>query len=411
MSFRNRAGGRACIDPMRHVLIFAHGSGRGGAEYCLDTALRNFDLSAWRVTVFFPAEGPMAESARKMGISVQICTSVWWMCEEMSLWYVRKLFGAFWRVRQLAQWIKENHVDIVYSNTAVIFEGAMAARLAGVPHIWHIHEVMKGRHLRISLLPVSLITRLIGKLSERVIFESNSAQAVCKAYIPEWKSLRVYTPVRATEEEDEGRSKARQRFGLNEHHCVVAWVGRLSLRKNPLLLVRAIPHMKRAAEASFLMAGQGPLRDETTYEIARLGLEDRCQVIPFQNDIWSLLRASDILVLTSDEESFGLVLVEAGACERPVVATRTQGPSEIVVDGGTGFLIEPGNEIELAQRLDQLIADIPLREKMGKAAAVRVNELFSARKHATRIQEVFEEVVRKPESAPNRIEGTPALRS
>jgi len=378
----------------RHLLVLAHGSGRGGAEYCLETALKCLDHTTWKVTVLFPSEGPMSESARQMGCRVRIVPVSWWMCEELSLFYFRNLIMSLVRVISLARWIRKNQVDVVYTNTAVVFEGAIAAWLARVPHVWHVHEVLKGKHLWFFLLPVPVITRLIGKLSARVIFESNAALEVCRGHIPDGKMLTVYNSLRSSEPVTEKEmAAARERFGLSRDRCVVAWAGNFSLRKNPLMLIRAVHRMQKSAAADFLFVGRGPIEDEMHNTVKQLGLENRCRIIPFQDNIWPLLHVADILVLTSHEESFGLVLIEAGACGRPVVATRTQGPAEIVVDGETGFLIEPGDEVQLAAKLDQLVEDRLLREEMGRAGAIRVNELFSASRNTAKIQAVFEEVL------------------
>jgi glycosyltransferase involved in cell wall biosynthesis len=330
-----------------------------------------------------------------MGVAVEIHDLLWWMCEEPSLLYFKRLLGGTWgRVRHLVRWIKENQVDLVYTSTSVIFEGALAARLAGIPHVWHVHEVLKPKHMRFNLLPVPLIIQLIGKFSDRVIFESEAARTVCRAAIPHEKSLTVYNslrfPVTAPVED---KSVARAQFGLDAGRCLILWMGRFSTRKNPLLLIRTIPLLQHKNETLFVFVGQGPLEGDMTSMISLLHLEGHCRLLPFQVDAQSLLRAADALVLTSDEESFGLVLVEAGACELPVVATRTQGPAEIVDDGQTGFLIGPGNEAELATCLDRLIHDRDLRQDMGRKAAAHVADLFSAAKNTARIQAVFDELL------------------
>ncbi len=87
------------------------------------------------------------------------------------------------------------------------------------------------------------------------------------------------------------------------------------------------------------------------------------------------------------------MLVEAGALGKPVVATRTEGPSEIVQDGVTGLLVPVDDPVALAAALDRLIADAALREQLGRAGAARASELFSPVKNTRRIEAVFEEVV------------------
>jgi glycosyltransferase involved in cell wall biosynthesis len=388
----------------KRILVVAHSGSQGGGELCLDTTLRHLDRSRYDARVLFAWEGPMAESARRMGYPVEVWPLAWWMAYEPS-WWQRKncLLGSLPRIWRLARRIRRERIDLVYTNTAVIFEGALAAWLAGVPHVWHVHEILTPQHMRPRMLPLGWIVRLIGRLSERVIFESDSARRIGEEIIAGQKCVTVYNSLRfrrGEREEDRGER-------VNEGPptpptlsppspplsplCTIAWIGRFSERKNPLMLLRAVPRMKQAEHARFLLVGEGPLEEAIKSTIHRLGLADRCQLIPFQSDVRPILEACDTLVLTSQEESFGLVLVEAGAYEKPVVATRTQGPAEIVVDGQTGFLVNSGDEAALAQRLDQLVADPQLRRTLGKAGAARADELFSAAKNTRKIEAVLEE--------------------
>jgi len=379
---------------MSSILVATHSGSQGGAEFCLDTTLRHLDRQRYRATVLFGCDGPMAESARRLGIEVDVLPLAWWMCYDNSLWHVKNLLlGSIPRIWRLVRRIRREKIDLVYTNTAVIFEAAVAARLAGVPHVWHVHEILTSDHMRPRVLPLGLITRLIRRLSDRVIFESNSAREICRGSIPDEKARVVYNSVRFSEVKIGGDPRAaRTRFGLADERCVIAWVGRFSERKNPLLLIRAASRMKEAA-ATFVFAGEGPLEEEMTRTIDRLGLHDTCRLIPFQDDVRPLLEAADVLALTSQEESFGLVLVEAGAYGKPVVATRSQGPAEIVADGQTGFLVDPDDEADLAAKIERLVANPRERDTMGKAGAERVAELFSARKNTRKIEEVFAELL------------------
>ena len=378
----------------KRILFVAHSGNRGGAELCLDTTLAHLDRSAHEASVLFGSDGPMVDSARRLGIEVDVQPLAWWMCYDTSLWHFKNLLlGSIPRIWRLLRRIRRNKIDLVYTNTAVIFEAAVAARLAGVPHVWHVHEVLTRDHMKPRILPLGLITRLIRRLSDRVIFESASAREICRGSIPEEKSRVVYNSVRFSDPELGADPRAaRARFSLDEDRCVIAWVGRFSERKNPLLLIRAASRMKEAA-ATFLFAGEGPLEEEMTRTIDRLGLHDTCRLIPFQDDVRPLLEAADVLALTSQEESFGLVLVEAGAYGKPVVATRSQGPAEIVADGQTGFLVDPDDEADLAAKLERLIANPQERDTMGKAGAERVAELFSARKNTQKIEALFAELL------------------
>jgi len=99
-----------------------------------------------------------------------------------------------------------------------------------------------------------------------------------------------------------------------------------------------------------------------------------------------LLAAIDVLVLPSREESFGLVLVEAGAYAKPVVACRSQGPDEIVVHGETGFLVPQDDAPGLASALRRLLESAELRRRMGVAGRQRVRECFHPQTNTRRLE-------------------------
>jgi glycosyltransferase involved in cell wall biosynthesis len=375
-------------------LFVAHSACQGGGELCLDTLLRQLAPDKYQVTVLFPWDGPMAESARGLGYKVEVRHQVWWMGWGFSAWYFRALLvGTLPRVVGLARYIRRQHFDLVYSNSAFIFEAALAARLAGVPHVWHVHEVLRPGNVTASVLPLRLVKWLIGRLSRRVIFESNGARAAYENGTPHRRADVVYNPLRFPDGPPPDARAARERLGLGGAERVVSFIGQLSERKNPLMLVRAAARLGAGAGWRFLFVGDGPLRPDLVRAIDESGLGDRCRVLPFQPDVTGVLSATDVLVLSSRQESFGLVLVEAAAYGKPVIATRTEGPSEIVVDGVTGFLVSPDDEAELARRLADLFGSGVDRQGMGEAAARRAHDLFSATEYANKIQQIIDEAL------------------
>jgi glycosyltransferase involved in cell wall biosynthesis len=99
-----------------------------------------------------------------------------------------------------------------------------------------------------------------------------------------------------------------------------------------------------------------------------------------------VMAAADVVVCSSDFESYGMVNVEAMASGKSVVSTRRGGPSETVVDGETGFLVEPRDPAALATNVIRLLQDPALRARMGAAGRARVEEHFSADVTAARFQ-------------------------
>lgn len=375
------------------ILVAAHSAERGGAEYCLDTTLARLDRTRFAPATVFVWDGPMAEAERRRGGCVEIDRFAWWTMREPSLWYWKNLLGGgLPRVLRLARRIRRRGIRLVYTNTATLFEPALAARWAGVPHVWHVHEVMNAAHLGRCLLPLGTIRRLIGRLSERVVFESQAARNCCPEIGPE-KARVVYNSVRLDGAPLPEPAAARCALGLPADAFIIAWIGRLSERKAPLLLAEALARMHAHRKSVAVVAGEGPLHAALAGRAKSLALGDRLRIVPFQDDVRPLLAAADVLALTSREESFGLVLAEAADCGRGAVATRTQGPAEIVVDGQTGLLVPPDDPPALAAALDRL-ADDPARcRALGQSAARRAAELFSAEANTRKIEAVFREVL------------------
>ena len=376
------------------VLFVAHSALLGGAELCLDTTLAHLDTTRFEPFVLFAGEGPLVARARDYGCHVDVWPLSWWLCYEPGWWHYKNLLlGSVPRIVRLATYLRKHEIDLVYTNTAVVFEGALAAKRAGVPHVWHVHEVLTSEHMRPRLLPLKAIAKLIDKLSQRVIFESESSRRIAADWIGTEKSLAIPNSVRLRPPAEPDVAAARRRLGLPEGATVFTFLGRFSERKNPLLLAEALARLPGDRGALGLFVGEGPLAGELAARLTALNLDERTRVLPFQFDVSEVLTASDVVVLPSNEESFGLVLVEAAAFAKPVVATRTEGPAEIVVAGVTGLLVAPRDTEGLTQALSRLLDDSALRERMGRAAAQRAAELFSAEGNTRRIEQALCDVL------------------
>jgi glycosyltransferase involved in cell wall biosynthesis len=113
---------------------------------------------------------------------------------------------------------------------------------------------------------------------------------------------------------------------------------------------------------------------------------------PNSLELIALYRSCDVFVLPTDAEAFGIAAVEASAVGLPVIATAVGGLTDIVVDGQTGFLIQPGNRASLISRLHLLAGDANFRQRLGHAGRQRVEERFDAGKNAKRLAQILEGV-------------------
>jgi len=169
-------------------------------------------------------------------------------------------------------------------------------------------------------------------------------------------------------------------------------VSRLLKRKGIQYLLYALSKL-RYPNLKLLIVGTGNYGEELRRLTSKLDLSER---VSFHNyckneDLPELYNRSDIFVLPSLTESFGLVFLEAMACGLPIIATRTGGIPEIVENGENGILVEPGEIDELKNALDRLISDKELRQKMSRNNLLRVRE-FSWEKIANQYLEEYKNV-------------------
>jgi len=170
-------------------------------------------------------------------------------------------------------------------------------------------------------------------------------------------------------------------------------IGRLTYQKNFSSLIRAFAIVgQQFPDWSLDIFGEGEEREALSSEIRSLGLNSSIRLMGKASDVPGILPDYSIFAMSSRFEGFPLVLVEALSCGLPVVSYACPcGPKDIIRDGVEGFLVPPGDEILLAERLCRLIKEENLRKRMGGAALERAN-VFSIEKIIPLWMSLFEEL-------------------
>jgi glycosyltransferase involved in cell wall biosynthesis len=156
-------------------------------------------------------------------------------------------------------------------------------------------------------------------------------------------------------------------------------------------------HLLEAAalvpEATFVLAGDGELREAMEARARQLGVMDRCLFLGHRSDVPELLAAADLFVLPSLFEGLPLSVLEAMEAQRPVIATRVGGTDEAVVDGATGLLVPPRDGPALAAAIRRLQADSSLARSLARAGRLRVEREFSASGVAGAVMSIYDDLV------------------
>ena len=146
-----------------------------------------------------------------------------------------------------------------------------------------------------------------------------------------------------------------------------------------------------------VIAGEGSQKQSLEEEIRRAGLTDTVHLSGFRADAQAIIAAGDLFVMPSRAEPFGLVLLEAMALGRPIIATRAGGPMEIVADGATGLLTRAGDASALAAAIAALLDEPERRAAMGRCGRERYEKHFTADRMAREIAAIYRRVLRAPE--------------
>jgi glycosyltransferase involved in cell wall biosynthesis len=190
-------------------------------------------------------------------------------------------------------------------------------------------------------------------------------------------------------------ANVHQEFWLPHHAPVVGNVAALVPHKGQRHLIEAAALvLRQVPDARFVLAGEGDLRESLTHQIRERHLEKHVILAGFRPDVLSFHKAFDLFVMSSITEGLGTSILDAMACGKAVVATRTGGIPEVVVDGATGLLVPPRDDRALAEAIVRLLCDPDQRARMGAAGLARVRERFSAERMVKDTIAVYEEVVR-----------------
>jgi glycosyltransferase involved in cell wall biosynthesis len=195
---------------------------------------------------------------------------------------------------------------------------------------------------------------------------------------------------------DRGRAGIRADLEIPASAPVIISVGALSPEKAPLAHLDVCATVARSMpNLTYLFAGDGPMRQELEDAVTARGLRDHVRLLGTRTDIGDLLDASDLLVLASLTEGMPGCVIEAGMAGVPVVAFGVAGVPEVLIDGVTGYVVEPGDHGALASRAMELLADDERRSAMGLAAKERCRAVFDISGVARRYADIYSEVARR----------------
>jgi glycosyltransferase involved in cell wall biosynthesis len=302
---------------------------------------------------------------------------------------------ALLEVRRL---LRAQPFDVVCTSCSLAgFVGRVAAALARVPARIHILQVYASRPHQPAPRRAFYrwIERRLDPLTTRsvAVSEAGKRYGVDTGIMSAERVEVIFNAAELPPPRPGARADLRRELGLEPEAEVIGTLGRLEPQKGVEHLLRAMVRVLDARPAARLVVvGDGPLRAELEALAARLGIARAVRFAGWRTDVPEVLSALDLFCLASLWESFGIVLAEAMLASLPIVATRVDGIPEVVCHGETGFLVAPGSDAELAERILALLSDAPLRRALGEAGRVRALERFSVRRMVAEYERFFRRV-------------------
>lgn len=401
-----------------HVLHVLNSPG-GGATQCAMELVSGQSGGRYRPFVVAPSD--LGNSAKKqceaLGVEWKVIPIGWWNRKIRLSWPRRIAFAAAQNIStranirtvyRLVQCIKEWNIDIVHTHTGVNPWGAVAARIAGVRHVWHLHEPNGSTKPFSYWLPDRFFARTLSQLSDYLVCVSAYVAEIFERYPQQTPVEVVYQGIDVPQfSESKTMPDLRQSLGIAQDEVAVGMVAGLTStwKRHDLFVELAGRLSKRTPKARFVVFGDVPGKASSWLygssnqyshsildEVNRRGLGDRLIFAGFHSKPADVMSAIDILVHPCEVEGFGRVAIEAMAAGRPVIGPNRGGISESVVDGQTGFLFSAGDASDLAAHCERLINNPALRRTLGENGRVRAAEFFGIQQHVDRISKIYDQV-------------------
>ena len=355
-----------------------------------------------RVAVVVPQQNKVASDFREAGATTCVISSLSSYRRSASIFEevknaLRSCMGVagIWRV------VHAHKVNIVHTSTVACPAGLIAARLAGCASVAHLHDVSIWRPR-----PLGIIYGLfLSATCDLIIAVSEAAKRAVVPSILRRKTEVVYNSVDIDgfKPDCEARTQGRADLLASPSEFLIGCVGNLDHRKGQDLLADVAAHLlTRGEQFRFVIVGEvSPAAKKTAFmtqfqqRISALKVQKHFTFVGHRTDINRLMNAFDVLIQPSRMDAGPLVLIEALACEVPVVATDVDANPEEVKDGTTGLTVPPENAAAMAAALQELRNDPERRNQMGKAGRCDVKDRFDHRDQLNRVTALYSRVLQQ----------------
>lgn len=371
---------------MKNVLFLHSSSELYGSDKSLFNLISNLDKKMYNITVILPCEGPLVDKLKSI-YEVNVIVKKIAVLRRKNFNFVgvcEYLIDFLKSIKFIISIINKFNIDIIYTNTSVVFPGAVSAKLLRKKSVWHIREIISNR------IEKAFVSLMVDLFSDVIIANSN---ATGKAISKNKNKVKiVYNAIKECK-------KSPKDNGSKENVLYVGMAGRINRWKGQKLFIDMAEKVtKQYDNVNFLIAGsafQGEelLEEELKEYIIKKGLAERVKMIGQVNNMSDFYNKLDIFVLPSIEpEPFGLVVIEAMDSNIPVIATNHGGPTEIIENGVDGYLVDFKSAEEMSEKVMKLIENDKLRNQMAKNGMIKRKTTFTIENYTKQISDIISNI-------------------
>jgi len=389
--------------PGRHrpytIGYLAHGARNiGGGEYVLASLIRKLNRDRFRPVVFFAHRNEIIAGLEAEGVATvplalnRKMISLYRDDVARSPGHLIGFLPAVLKdILAVRRAILSAGIDLLHphDNLSKIL-GGVAAATAGIPAVAHCHDLLGTGFIDRMLLLAQRI------LMDRVIAVSGSVrERFIQGGANPGQIRLIENGIDAARFHPGESTLSRAELSIPESHRVIGVIGMYDPVKGHVYLLEAIKRLRDrgVTDLSCLFAGEGRLEADLKDYAKAAGIEQNVRFLGYRRDIPDLLGLTDLVIMPSLRESFGIVALEAMAMKVPVVASRIGGLEEVVEHEKTGLLVPPGDAAALAEAILRLAENPEMRRDMGEAGRRRVEHYFGLDSTVRRVEELYVELL------------------
>jgi glycosyltransferase involved in cell wall biosynthesis len=355
----------------------------GGAERALVQVVTRLDRSRWEPFVFcLSPEGDLARPLRDAGVAV-VCLGA----------QKRQGLSVVWRLSRLLVKLRPTILQTFLHHANIV--GRLAGKAARVPVIVsgiRVAEKRGGIRLWLDRATAWMVARHV------CVSQDVAAFSAARGGLPVSKLCVIPNGVDA-ERLSAAEPADLSQFGIPPAGRTLLFVGRLDPQKGPFVLMAAVRDLiPRHPDLHVLLVGDGPLRENLQSWVAKENLASRIHFAGRRDDVPSIFKAAELFVLSSLWEGLPNVVLEAMAAGIPVVASRVEGISDLLIDDRTGLVVPANSSADLAEAIERLLADPQHARQMAHSAQRIANEDFAWSRVVEQYAKTYSELLAPPRS-------------